>query len=835
MVSNTLAFAAQQQQQRRQQQQQQQMQQQMQIHKQNNNSSNQQPDASGQRLQTTTTIRVVATDLSQVINGVVGHTTNGLTSPSISPLALSPPLPTPSPRFNSYYNCEPEPETEPKFDTNSDTSRLVISARDHHHPSSHIDRCQPATTEKILQQPVDSQMVHPLSKGSFVTTGSQLDDRKHHQQPDQVPAMGANNLSSHHINGGDSFAISNNNDDDDKTLVVDDVPNEQQQQSTMTLNNHDQQNSQTVAGSPPLRPADRESAKRLAERLYNLNGFKKTDVCHHLAKNNPFGQLVAEEYLKHFDFRMMKLDAALRKFLSMFQLSGETQERERVFSHFSRHYYECNSEKFPNPEAVQTLVCALILLNTDIHSDKRSRFTPKRPKLSLVSFIEGLNSSIKDQQQQLLLATRTAYLSDCNTNLRPQDTTDNAGGYTFPRHMLVDLYESVKKRPFECGTNADNCDLTTFESELDKIYQQQQQQQQQVASSSNGKASSRSSTLPSRRYAPGVNSSSFKTMSPSSRRLFKRNLGRMNSSICGEECLIQFKSGQVNRKRIFEPNSKPTPKGRRSWRRTNMILQDLRLIMRFGSDMSIIIAKDGLVGANNSDDISEEKTIAETKEAATTDDQTPHVDTSQKQREEKEEVNQSKVSKSAPNSPSKRRLSKVLASDLRNTIRVHHAYAKVSTSYTKRPFVFHLKLANQSELLIEANDGQDLDLWVQTINFAAACLSSPALPSAISNSRSQPSCLQRPLLPSGYTKLSYWEQLLDHEERLKRLKIELDEHLAEAANTKNAKRKDQTEFIEKIAYLRHDIERYTTYIDLMRKRSNSPEAILLSKRPQTFN
>ena len=87
---------------------------------------------------------------------------------------------------------------------------------------------------------------------------------------------------------------------------------------------------------PPARPIDIPSAERLAKRLFYLDGFKRTDVSRHLGKNNEFSQVVAEEYLRYFDFGGgLYLDAALRRFLQHFCLTGETQERERVLLHVS--------------------------------------------------------------------------------------------------------------------------------------------------------------------------------------------------------------------------------------------------------------------------------------------------------------------------------------------------------------------------------------------------------------------------------------------------------------------------------------------------------------------
>nr|XP_015203289.1 PREDICTED: uncharacterized protein LOC102697806 isoform X2 [Lepisosteus oculatus] len=157
--------------------------------------------------------------------------------------------------------------------------------------------------------------------------------------------------------------------------------------------------------------ADLEAAKRLAKRLYNLEGFKKSDVARHLSKNNEFSQMVAEEYLRFFNFTGMSVDQALRVFLKEFALMGETQERERVLSHFSRRYHSCNPNTIPSEDSVHTLTCALMLLNTDLHGHNIGK------RMSCMQFIgnlEGLN----DRQD-------------------------------FPRDLLKALYNSIKNEKLQ--------------------------------------------------------------------------------------------------------------------------------------------------------------------------------------------------------------------------------------------------------------------------------------------------------------------------------------------------------------------------------------------------
>ncbi|NXJ17695.1 PSD1 protein, partial [Dicrurus megarhynchus] len=157
--------------------------------------------------------------------------------------------------------------------------------------------------------------------------------------------------------------------------------------------------------------ADLEAAKRLAKRLYNLDGFKKADVARHLGKNNEFSRMVAGEYLKFFVFTGMSLDQALRSFLKELALMGETQERERVLAHFSQRYYECNPNSISSEDGAHTLTCALMLLNTDLHGHNIGK------RMSCSDFIgnlEGLN-----------------------------------GGTDFPKELLKALYGSIKNEKLQ--------------------------------------------------------------------------------------------------------------------------------------------------------------------------------------------------------------------------------------------------------------------------------------------------------------------------------------------------------------------------------------------------
>lgn len=156
---------------------------------------------------------------------------------------------------------------------------------------------------------------------------------------------------------------------------------------------------------------DQEVAISLAYKLYHLDGFKKTDIAPYIEKNNEFSQMVAEEYLQLFDFREMTLDQALRKFLLSLALTGETQERERVLHCFSNRFQHCNPDIVHSRDAVHTLICAIMLLNSDLHGKNIGKSMSSQ---DFITNLEGMND-----------------------------------GKDFPKDFLKALYHSIKSKKLE--------------------------------------------------------------------------------------------------------------------------------------------------------------------------------------------------------------------------------------------------------------------------------------------------------------------------------------------------------------------------------------------------
>ncbi|XP_042250461.1 PH and SEC7 domain-containing protein 2 [Thunnus maccoyii] len=169
---------------------------------------------------------------------------------------------------------------------------------------------------------------------------------------------------------------------------------------------------------------EKDMARRLAERLHKLDGIQRVDVVKHIDKDNDFSRSVGEEYLKFFDFTGQTLDHALRSFLKVVILIGETQERERVLQHFSCRFHQCNPDAFSSSEAVLALTCALMLLNTDLHGQNVGKCMSSS---KFVSNLDGMND-----------------------------------GENYSKDLLKSLYNSIKSEPLEWAVDEEELRSSVF-------------------------------------------------------------------------------------------------------------------------------------------------------------------------------------------------------------------------------------------------------------------------------------------------------------------------------------------------------------------------------------
>ncbi|KAI5614230.1 PH and SEC7 domain-containing protein 3, partial [Silurus asotus] len=291
-------------------------------------------------------------------------------------------------------------------------------------------QAEPAHTHRVVEMPLTPMIQQRLKESSLF-----MEARIRHEELLSVSAIGKSgkadlevtssflNISAGHSSGGHGHgALANgtmgkdtsdwlqswtSSDEGLKDVLsdwdLDMGSTEQQKDSNDTLNNGHR--------------SDQEAARRLARRLYHLEGFRRCDVAKHLGKNNDFSKMVAEEYLTFFEFTGMTLDQSLRSFLKAFALMGETQERERVLIHFSNRYYQCNPTILASQDEVHCLTCALMLLNTDLHGQNIGK---KMTCQEFITNLEGLNA-----------------------------------GQDFPRDLLKALYNSIKNEKLEWAIDGD--------------------------------------------------------------------------------------------------------------------------------------------------------------------------------------------------------------------------------------------------------------------------------------------------------------------------------------------------------------------------------------------
>jgi len=135
---------------------------------------------------------------------------------------------------------------------------------------------------------------------------------------------------------------------------------------------------------------------------------------------NAFSMKVLGCFVEKFDFAGLRIDKAMRKFLAAVQIPGEAQKIEKIMEVFGKRFLKCNPgfcSKLKAHDSVVTLACAVMLLNTDLH-------TP----------------NLKPDKKMLE--------KDFMTNLKGAD-----GGTDFETKLLKAIYKGIKKQGFQTGVD----------------------------------------------------------------------------------------------------------------------------------------------------------------------------------------------------------------------------------------------------------------------------------------------------------------------------------------------------------------------------------------------
>ncbi|KAI4894259.1 hypothetical protein NFI96_002105 [Prochilodus magdalenae] len=536
---------------------------------------------------------------------------------------------------------------------------------------------------------------------------------------------------------------------------------------------------------------DLQAAKRLAKRLYNLDGFRRSDVARHLSKNNEFSQMVAEEYLSYFNFSGLTLDQALRVFLREFALMGETQERERVLSHFSRRYLQCNPNTIPNEgrpdvrDSVHTLTCALMLLNTDLHGHNVGK------RMSCVQFIsnlEGLNDS-QDFPKELLKLNFQSSSTLRNVSRAQIYVPNMACASVAPlwRSTMIgvnSIHSAGRLRSrslcsVRCGRDFSVMDPfrytkaprsrslrpLAFPDLLGKVQDGQNHPQTRKK-----KEKALYNSIKNEKLQWTIDEEelrkSFSELADSRTDSASHTMKRISSggnplvSLAQQSSAQVYKNGFLMRKVHADPDGKKTPRGKRGWKSFYAILKGLVLYLQKGEYRA-------------------DKQLSD--------------------------------------------------EDLKNAVSIHHSLAMRAADYSKRPNVFYLRTADWRVFLFQAPNPEQMQSWITRINTVAAMFSAPPFPAAIGSQKR----FSRPLLPGSSTKLSQEEQLQAHETRFRAVSSELQE-LRSVPQERKTKGKDQDESKQREEYLDFEKTRYGTYAMLLRAKIRTGETDLPAFEARLF-
>ncbi|XP_063796719.1 cytohesin-4 isoform X2 [Pseudophryne corroboree] len=162
--------------------------------------------------------------------------------------------------------------------------------------------------------------------------------------------------------------------------------------------------------------------EQIASFLYQGAGLSKAAIGEYLGQRDPLNIQVLQAFVKCQDLMKLGLVDALRRFLGSFRLPGEAQKIDRIMETFSKHYCLCNPDTIKSTDSCYIVSFSLIILNTSLH-----------------------NPSVKEKPdlQQFI---------SIHKGIHP--------GGDLPTELLTEMFESLKKEPFQLPEEENAWELT---------------------------------------------------------------------------------------------------------------------------------------------------------------------------------------------------------------------------------------------------------------------------------------------------------------------------------------------------------------------------------------
>ncbi|VUZ46578.1 unnamed protein product [Hymenolepis diminuta] len=116
-------------------------------------------------------------------------------------------------------------------------------------------------------------------------------------------------------------------------------------------------------------------------------------------------------FVRHFNFKGIRIDEALRTYLEAFRIPGEAPLIQHLMESFAEQWFEANEGPFFNSDAAFTLSYAILMLNTDQHNPNSRRQNIPMTCADFKKNLKGMN-----------------------------------GGGEFEPSLIEDIYESIRTR-----------------------------------------------------------------------------------------------------------------------------------------------------------------------------------------------------------------------------------------------------------------------------------------------------------------------------------------------------------------------------------------------------
>ena len=131
----------------------------------------------------------------------------------------------------------------------------------------------------------------------------------------------------------------------------------------------------------------------VAKFLLSTGELSKAMIGEFLGEGDPNNVATMHAFVDLMEFSKMRFVDALRRLLQSFRLPGEAQKIDRFMLKFAERYITDNPNAFANADTAYVLAYSVIMLNTDLHSDKLKG----RPRMTKQEFIKN-NRGINDNK-----------------------------------------------------------------------------------------------------------------------------------------------------------------------------------------------------------------------------------------------------------------------------------------------------------------------------------------------------------------------------------------------------------------------------------------------------